>query len=72
MEKRFEEHISKKDLSAFTGRASDWILYFRIDELEYNQARKIEFHIKKMKSKKFIEDLKRYPEMVQKLLAKYL
>jgi putative endonuclease len=31
---------------------------------------KIERHIKKMKSKKYIQNLKKYPEMVEKLLIK--
>jgi len=34
-------------------------------------AGKIEIHIKKMKSKKYIQDLKKYPEIAQKLLKKY-
>ncbi len=34
-------------------------------------AGKIENHIKKMKSKKYIKDLKKYPEIAQKLIKKY-
>jgi putative endonuclease len=35
------------------------------------QAHKIENHIKKMKSKKYIENLKKYPEISLRLLQKY-
>jgi hypothetical protein len=31
----------------------------------------IENHIKKMKSRKYIEDLSRHPEMVKKIREKY-
>jgi putative endonuclease len=31
----------------------------------------IEEHIKKMKSKVYIQNLKKYPDMVKKLIAKY-
>jgi putative endonuclease len=31
----------------------------------------IEQHIKKMKSKVYIQNLKRYPEILQKLINKY-
>lgn len=37
---------------------------------EINQ-KKIETHIKKMKSKKYIQNLKIYPEIPLKLLVKY-
>jgi len=36
------------------------------------QALAIEKHIKSMKSKIYIENLKKYPEMVTKLLIKYI
>jgi len=39
--------------------------------LDYEQARKIEKQIKRMKSKKYIENLKKYPDIVKKLIEKY-
>ncbi|MBN1116091.1 MAG: GIY-YIG nuclease family protein, partial [Bacteroidales bacterium] len=60
---RLTEHKQKKYKSSFTAKADDWILFLKIDDLEYQQARNIERHIKKMKSKKYIENLLRYPEM---------
>ncbi len=51
--------MSKKFIDGYTSKANDWELFFSIDSLSYNQARQIELHIKKMKSKKYIYDLKK-------------
>ena len=45
-------------------------MYFQLDDLSYEQARKIEALIKKMKSKKYIENLQKYPELVAQLKLK--
>ena len=68
---RIDQHLSKFFPQAFTANTKDWIIYFHIDGLEYKQARRIELHIKRMKSKKFIENLKKYPELVEKLILLY-
>ena len=47
------------------------MVYFELKDLEYQVSRKIEAHIKKMKSRKYIENLIRYPEIIQKLIEKY-
>ena len=56
-EKRLSEHSSGKYGNAYTAIANDWITYLIIDDLDYHQARSIERHIKKMKSKKYIQNL---------------
>jgi putative endonuclease len=71
LEDRTEQHLSKRFPGAFTGRAKDWVIYFARDNLTYDQARKIEMHIKKMKSEKYIENLKKYPTIMEKLVALY-
>jgi putative endonuclease len=68
---RIDQHLSDFFAGAFTATAKDWIIYFHIDGLTYKQARSVEVHIKRMKSKKFIEDLKKYPELVEKLILLY-
>ncbi|MCB9261491.1 MAG: GIY-YIG nuclease family protein [Flavobacteriales bacterium] len=68
---RLEEHQSKKYLGSFTTAASDWQLVFKMDNLDYSQARNIEAHIKKMKSKVYIENLIKFPEMTQKLIVRF-
>ena len=49
----------------------DWVLYLTINNLEYEQARRLELHIKKMKSKKYIQNLKKFSEMQTKLIEKF-
>jgi putative endonuclease len=68
---RIEQHLSKLFPNAFTAAANDWSIYFSIENLNYLQARKIERHIKKMKSRKFIENLKKYPAVSEKLVVLY-
>ena len=71
LELRIKEHQEGSYKNAFTARARDWILIHQIDNLEFQQARKIELHIKGMKSTKFIQNLIAYPELNQKLIQRY-
>ena len=57
MELRLKEHRNGKINHAFTKRSDDWVIHFSIYDLEYEVARKIEVHIKKMKSRKYIKNL---------------
>ncbi len=68
---RIDQHFSVHFPGAFTAKTIDWIVYYMHDDLNYLQARKIEAHIKKMKSKKFIENLKKYPEILERLKKLY-
>ena len=68
---RLGQHLNKAFEGSFTPRASDWTVFLMIDHLTYQQARRIEGHIKKMKSRVFIENLKRYPEIISKLKTRY-
>ena len=68
---RLNQHLNKEFAKSFTAKSNDWELFLLIDDLQYEQARLIERHIKKMKSKTYIQNLKKYPELVQKLIAKY-
>jgi len=52
---------------SFTGRASDWKIYLSIECTTIEQAVYVESRIKKMKSRSYIENLKKYPELVEKL-----
>ncbi len=55
----------------FTYNADDWEIFYTIKCSSKVQGLKIETHIKKMKSKIYIENLKKYPEITLKLLEKY-
>ena len=68
---RIGQHFNKDFSNSFTSKADDWDLYFYIEELDYKQARLIEAHIKKMRSRIYIYNLKHYPEIVEKLIEKY-
>jgi putative endonuclease len=52
----------------FTSTASDWELFIAIELKDYARAVRLERHIKSMKSSKFIRNLKKYPEMVEKVI----
>ncbi|MBS1508419.1 MAG: GIY-YIG nuclease family protein [Bacteroidetes bacterium] len=71
VEARLGEHLSKVFEGSFTGHASDWELFHSISCENYHQALKIEQHIKKMKSKVYLENLKKHPEITERLLVKY-
>jgi len=63
-----EYYGSKK----FTAKAKDWMLFYSIECYTKDQAHKIELYIKSMKSKVYIQNLAKYPELSQRLLEKYL
>ncbi len=72
LEERMEQHRLKTFPSSYTAKNSDWEIFYTINNLEYKQARKIELHIKRMKSKIYIENLLIYPSMTENLKRKYL
>ncbi|WP_264566255.1 GIY-YIG nuclease family protein [Flavobacterium sp. N3904] len=55
----------------FTANAGDWKLFLKIQCENKNQGLNIEKHIKKMKSKIYIENLVKYPDIVLKLKDKH-
>jgi len=71
-EVRLERHLSEHyGLSRFTHKAMDWKLFLEIECVSPEQARKVETHIKSMKSKTFIYNLKKYPELIDKILKRF-
>nr|WP_321229508.1 GIY-YIG nuclease family protein [uncultured Psychroserpens sp.] len=64
----FHENPEKRK---FTYNADDWIVYYKIDCISKSQGLAIEAHIKRMKSKIYIQNLLKYPEITLKLLLKY-
>lgn len=65
------EHNSHRYEDAFTAKGIPWELFLLIDGLNSDQAYKIEKHIKSMKSSTYIKNLRSYPELIEKLKAKY-
>ena len=67
---RMEFHHNP-EVSKFTAKANDWVLFDEIECESKIQALSIEKHIKSMKSKAYIKNLKQYSEMKEKLKLKY-
>jgi putative endonuclease len=63
---RFEQHLNKV-YAGFTTNADDWQLFLLVEDLSYSKARALERHIKKMKSRVYLQNLAKYPEMIIKL-----
>ena len=69
-----EERLIKHNLKhygtqRFTAAAEDWILYLNIPVENYNHAIRIERKIKAMKSSNYIKNLKKYPELLTKIIT---
>jgi putative endonuclease len=70
-ETRLKDHRDGKFANSFTRRSDDWQPFLLFENLEKETERSIESHIKRMKSKKYLVNLKKYPEMREKLLSQY-
>lgn len=68
---RLKQHNEPEFKLSFTQRASDWVLFYTIENLAYHQARSIEKHIKEMKSTQYILNLTKYHEITGKLIEKF-
>ena len=68
LERHLEEYYGH---SKFTTMVDDWVLFYRIECTSFTQAIKIENHLKKMKSKTFIQNLAIYQEITERLLERY-
>ncbi len=71
LESRIVEHNQHAYPGSFTTQSDDWVLYFSLSTESEKTARDIEKHIKRMKSRKYLLDLKRYPAIAEKLLINY-
>ena len=49
---------------------NDWALFLKIEVVDYPHAIRLEKHIKSMKSSKYISNLKKHPELIQKIVNK--
>ena len=58
LELRITQHNSALFKNSYTSKTSDWILHVALSCKDRSHARKVESFIKKMKSRKFILNLK--------------
>lgn len=70
-ERRLQEHNAGLYGDAFTAKGIPWQEKLVISELTSRQAYAMETHIKSMKSTKYIENLLKYPELVDKLRKRF-
>ena len=63
----FSHNSHKYGKKHFTSIADDWQVYLIIEVENFVQALRIERKIKSMKSKIFIQNLKKYPELIDKI-----
>jgi putative endonuclease len=68
VESRFQEHLDAIFPQAFTKRAKDWELVLELPCTSFKQAICIENKIKKQKSRIYIENLVKFPEMRERLM----
>ena len=55
----------------YTHGTKDWKVFLEIECISLAQARSIESHIKRMKNKNYIQNMKKYPEIIDNLLRIY-
>jgi putative endonuclease len=73
VKERLEKHMNHHyGDNKFTSKTDDWELFLSFECEDLRQARLIEKHIKRMKSKKYLKNLQKYPEMIDKLKLRYL
>ena len=64
---RLKAHNSKKYAASFTSKSDDWKRFVVIQTQTNKHALRLERKIKRMKSRVFIENLKKYPELIDKI-----
>ena len=70
----FKERLEKHNQGfygkqTYTSITNDWELFLDIETNVFAHARRLELKIKKMKSRVYIQNLKKYPELVEKIKA---
>ncbi|WP_215226760.1 GIY-YIG nuclease family protein, partial [Echinicola shivajiensis] len=68
LSQRIDQHREHGIKGSFTNRAEDWELYFSLTCTSESQARSIERHLKKNKSRKYLSNLKKYEAIGRRLL----
>jgi putative endonuclease len=59
-------------VKSYTSRSADWEIFLEIPCETIEQAVFIEAWIKKMKSRKYLKNLKKYPELVEKIKSTFI
>ena len=70
-EDRLRQHKEQFNAGSFTTKGIPWELFLTMECSSRLQARRVESHIKRMKSRTYIRNLSEYQEMKLELLNKY-
>ena len=69
LDSRIQKHNNHEyGIHRFTSTANDWVLFLKIDVADYSHAIRLERKIKAMKSRKYIVNLQKYPEIILKII----
>ena len=71
IDERLNMHNTGAYSNAFTSQANDWQVQAIIECRNRSVAMKIERHIKKMKSKVYLNNLVKYKEIREKLITRF-
>ena len=71
IDSRLEKHNTKYYENKWTSKGIPWSIFLIIECQSKKQSLSIEKHIKRMKSSKYIRNLKKYPELILKLKNEY-
>jgi putative endonuclease len=71
LELRLKQHNNGFYKDSYTKLTNDWSMFHCIECSSKTQAIRVEAHIKKMKSRVYIENLKNHPEISLALMTKY-
>jgi putative endonuclease len=69
--RRLSEHNSGAYKGSYSVKGIPWELFYELSCPDGSTAYKIERHIKRMRSRVYIENLKKYPELGKGLVLRY-
>ena len=68
---RYKNHLEKSYPNSYTSKADDWEIFYSLELDNITTAIRVEKHIKRMKSRRYIEELKESPVLELKLKLKF-
>ncbi|MBK7406773.1 MAG: GIY-YIG nuclease family protein [Saprospirales bacterium] len=68
---RLQQHNDAIYPGSFSAKGIPWSLFFYSHCIDWHQALAIERHIKKMKSRTFIHNLKKFPHIILRLKHRF-
>jgi len=68
---RYKNHLEKSYPNSYTSKAHDWEIFYSLELDNITTAICVEKHIKRMKSRRYIEELKESPVLELKLKLKF-